>query len=92
MKITTARSLRAPNTLESSSDADVDCLRKNNLHLRVLHAFRLLILILCLQRSIVCHALDVDPGDYTPMPMAHSSDYFIYSTQNAMIITCAAIS
>ncbi|WP_321860441.1 transporter [Pseudomonas paraveronii] len=68
MKITTARSLRAPNTLESSSDADVDCLRKNNLHLRVLHAFRLLILILCLQRSIVCHALDVDPGDYTPMP------------------------
>lgn len=68
MKITTAHFLRVPNTLEPSSDANVDSLRKNNINVRIRHAFRLMILVFCLQLSIVCHALDVDPGDYTPMP------------------------
>lgn len=66
--ITTAHALRAANTLKSSSDASVDCLRKNNSHCRIMHAFQLATLMLGLQLPIVCHALDVDPGDYTPMP------------------------
>lgn len=30
--------------------------------------FRSLLIAFCLQFPILCHALDVDPGDYTPMP------------------------
>jgi hypothetical protein len=50
------------------TDSDFKCIVASKVSRRVSVIFRSIALALCLQVPILCYALDVDPGDYTPLP------------------------
>ncbi|MCF6781375.1 transporter [Stutzerimonas stutzeri] len=65
MKITKkAFSLTSPSSKLSSPPLTLDKSKKSPAHTKRLS----LLAALCLQAPLLCHALDVDPGDYTPLP------------------------
>jgi hypothetical protein len=58
--------LQKPSRPALSSAVECSQPKKANRHTSSL--LRSLLIASCLQFPVLCHALDVDPGDYTPMP------------------------